>query len=125
MSSPEADKADVKAAYDAYNALSAEHKAMVPEHIVTFLNRAYDKLFDEPGSSAPSNPSTPSETPGRPKTGVASAVPFVLLLARPPPPQWQFPAAAKSKPAVTAQGRKGPALPPLDDGKDGVSCEKS
>lgn len=26
----EADKADVKAAYDAYNALSAEHKAMVP-----------------------------------------------------------------------------------------------
>ena len=76
----EADKADVKAAYDAYNALSAEHKAMVPEHIVTFLNRAYDKLFDEPGSSAPSNPSTPSETPDGPKTGVASAVPFVLLL---------------------------------------------
>ena len=76
----EADKADVKAAYDAYNALSAEHKAMVPEHIVTFLNRAYDKLFDEPGSSVPSNPSTPSETPDGPKTGVASAVPFVLLL---------------------------------------------
>lgn len=77
----EADKADVKAAYDAYNALSAEHKAMVPEHIVTFLNRAYDKLFDEPGSSAPSNPSTPSETPDGPKNGRRQRpCPFVLLL---------------------------------------------
>lgn len=104
----EADKADVKAAYDAYNALSAEHKAMVPEHIVTFLNRAYDKLFDEPGSSAPSNPSTPSETPDGPKTASPAPCRSSCSSARPPPPQWQFPAAAKSKPAVTAQRRKGP-----------------
>lgn len=61
--------------------MSAEHKAMVPEHIVTFLNRAYDKLFDEPGSSAPSNPSTPSETPDRAQDGRSPApCPFVLLL---------------------------------------------
>lgn len=70
----DADKAAVKAAYDAYNALSAENKAMVPSAKVTALNAAYDKLFAEKPSS------NPSETPESPETGVGRALPFVLVL---------------------------------------------
>lgn len=47
---------------------------MVPSAKVAALNAAYDKLFAEKPSS------NPSETPDGPKTGVASALPFVLVL---------------------------------------------
>lgn len=82
----DADKDAVQAAYDAYSALSAAHKAMVPADKVTALNAAYDKLFSgttEP--TDPSNPTNPSEptdptTPDVPATGVAAAVLPVCLL---------------------------------------------
>lgn len=55
----DADKDAVKAAYDAYNALSAEHKALVSAAKVEALNAAYDKLFDqEPLPTAGSTNST-------------------------------------------------------------------
>ena len=94
----EADKPAVKAAYDAYQALSAAHKAMVPADQVCALNAAYEKLFGgttnptkptDPilptNPTDPTNPTTPTEpttptTPDAPETGVATHVLPICLL---------------------------------------------